>query len=93
MPPLDSTHNKSRKPLRSRVNSILHALRLQRGLTIQELADLAHADPSQVSYWERGVREPSRESRSAYAKALGIPVGDLGRYVYEAGGSAASVTP
>jgi transcriptional regulator with XRE-family HTH domain len=61
----------------------LQHLRDIRRLSIDDVASRANCDPSQVSYWERHKREPSREERVAYAKALGITVGELGRLVYE----------
>ncbi len=84
---------KNRPGNKARPKTILQSLRLQAGLTVQQLAERAGCDASQVSYWERYEREPSRESRKAYALALGIPLGDLGRHIYEgsvkAGGGAA----
>lgn len=66
----------------------LQYLRERRKLSIDGLARLADCDPSQISYWERHVREPSREMRAAYARALKVSVGELGRLIYEGSVSA-----
>lgn len=69
--------------MRTKYRTRLQVIRERRKLTIDDVARMAACDPSQVSYWERHVREPSRESRKAYAKALNVTVGELGRMIYE----------
>lgn len=52
-------------------------LRLARGLTQQNLADLAGLSKSYVSQLELGDRAPSSETLEFVADALGVPVASL----------------
>jgi transcriptional regulator with XRE-family HTH domain len=47
------------------------ALRLQAGLSQQDIADAVGVRRETISRWERGVRSPRGESLNAYARVLG----------------------
>ena len=53
--------------------SILHAFRLGREKTTQELADIMGVRPSYISDVERNRRNPSRDTLLKYAAALDVP--------------------
>jgi transcriptional regulator with XRE-family HTH domain len=61
----------------------LKVLRLRKKVLIREIADQAKCTRSAVVRWDNGVTEPASDYRKAYAKALDISVGELGRIVYE----------
>jgi len=55
------------------VSENLHALRVAKGLTQQELAGRAKITVSYVSMLERGNRSPPLETLEVLAKALKVP--------------------
>ena len=55
----------------------LRALRLEKGLSRVELAELAGLGPNTVRDYEQGLREPSLRSAFALADALGVAVDDF----------------
>lgn len=68
---------------RTKSKTRLQHIREKRKLSLDDVARLVGGDIPQVSRWERHIREPSRESRRLYAKALGVTIGELGRIVYD----------
>jgi transcriptional regulator with XRE-family HTH domain len=61
----------------------LMKIRLHKKLLLREIAKKAGCTKSAVSHWDHGVSEPAAEFRAAYAEALGLSVGQLGKIVYE----------
>ena len=55
----------------------LRKLRLERGLSQQELADGIFVSRSAVAKWENGLGLPSEASREALAAFFGVPAADL----------------
>jgi transcriptional regulator with XRE-family HTH domain len=55
----------------------VRSLRLERGLSQEALADLAHIDRSYMSSIERGLRNLSVISAARIAAALQVPLCDL----------------
>ena len=55
----------------------LRKLRLERGLSQQELADGIFVSRSAVAKWENGLGLPSESSREALAAFFGVPAADL----------------
>lgn len=52
-------------------------LRIQRGLTQHELANLIGLKQARVSEYESGTKRPTIERLPVIARALGVEVGDL----------------
>src|SRR5215831_70232 len=50
----------------------LHELRIEAGLTQEQLAERAEVKRGAIARWERGVREPSWSNVVALVKALGV---------------------
>lgn len=55
----------------------LGALRRERHLTQQELADLVDVSVVTIKSWEYGARKPTRAHCVALEQALGVPAGTL----------------
>lgn len=55
----------------------LKELRLQHGLTQQEIADLVHVNRVTYTNWEKGKREPSYENLVKLADLLEVSLGSL----------------
>lgn len=64
-------------PLLKALGSTVRALRRQRGLSQEALADLADIDRSYMSGIERGLRNISVLHVARLATALQVPLGDL----------------
>jgi transcriptional regulator with XRE-family HTH domain len=60
-----------------RLGRRLQEVRIERGLTQEELAHRAELDYSYLNQIENGKRNPSLEAVSRIAKALGVTVKDL----------------
>lgn len=58
-------------------DSPLARIRIDKGLTQEELAALAGCHPVNISRWEHGTRIPSGKSLVKLAKALGVPMEEL----------------
>lgn len=56
---------------------LFHALRVERGFTLEQLADLAGVHRTTVGLLERNERGPSVEVAAQIAKALGYPLSEL----------------
>jgi len=65
--------------VRERVALNLQRLRREKGLSQEELADLAHIHQTYLSGVERGKRNPTVTVLQRIAKALGADVEDLVR--------------
>jgi len=63
--------------LQTEVGSQIRRFRLERGLTIEELAFRAHLHPSYLGDIERGTRNPSLLNLKKIAESLNRPVGSL----------------
>lgn len=55
----------------------LNKIRLERGLTAQQLAKAAGVWPGQVYRWESGAMVPDVASRDRLAEALGVHVDEI----------------
>lgn len=63
--------------LQTEVGNQIRRFRLERGLTIEELAFRAHLHPSYLGDIERGTRNPSLLNIKKIAESLNQPVGSL----------------
>jgi transcriptional regulator with XRE-family HTH domain len=63
--------------LRHAVGAALRRLRLDRGLTLREVAAVARVSMPYLSEIERGRKEPSSEVLAGIAAALGLTIVDL----------------
>jgi transcriptional regulator with XRE-family HTH domain len=64
-------------PLDQRVRARLRQLRTERGLTLQQVADVAHIDVSTLSRLEAGKRRLAIDHLPGLAAALGVSVDEL----------------
>ena len=69
-------HRRNEKAIITLANNI-KKFRLERDLTIQELANLLDVDYSQIGRMERGVVNPNVSIIFDIAEVLGIPPGKL----------------
>jgi len=69
--------SKPRSPEHGALGEAVRTLRLQAGLSQEQLAELAHTDLTQVGGIERGVRNPSYTTLLRFAGALETTVGEL----------------
>lgn len=67
----------SRKDPRSTNSSPISRLRMERGLTQAQLAELTGCTQKDISRWETGERNPSTKSLLKLAKVLGCPMENL----------------
>lgn len=58
-------------------DSLLAHLRMERGLTQKELAELVGCYPKDISRWETGERNPGSKSLIKLAAVLGCQITDL----------------
>src|SRR5436190_3986432 len=65
------------EPLLRAIGLTIRALRRERGLSQEELAELSHIDRSYMSSVERGLRNVSVLNIARIAAALDVPVRDL----------------
>jgi transcriptional regulator with XRE-family HTH domain len=80
-------------PVLRTIGATIRALRRERGLSQETLADLADIDRSYMSGVERGLRNISVLNLSRVAKALDVPLIDLIGSVDATHPSAAAVLP
>ena len=59
------------------IGSTIRALRLERGLTLDQLASAAEISASHLSRLERGQAEPSFTVAAALAKSMGVSLSEL----------------
>ena len=55
----------------------VRSLRLERGLTQEELAEKADLHVNSISFFERGLKPPALDTICSIADALGVPVSKL----------------
>lgn len=55
----------------------VRTLRIERGLSQEELAHLCNLDRTYISGIERGIRNVALRNIEALAKGLGVPLSDL----------------
>lgn len=58
-------------------DSPIARLRMERGFTQGQLAEMVGCYPKDISRWETGERNPGTKSLIALAKALGCSIEDL----------------
>ena len=75
MPP--RRRSQPRSPAHAALGDALRQLRLEAGLSQEQLAELAATDLTQVGGIERGVRNPSYTTLLRLATALETSVGEL----------------
>lgn len=63
-----------------RVGGRIQKIRLEKGLTQEKLALDADLNRAYIGYIERGERNPSTETLSKIAKALGVKLDDLFKF-------------
>jgi len=63
--------------LRQVIGNVFRRIRLERGITLRELAELAQVSVPYLSEIERGRKEPSSEILAAICRALGLDLTDL----------------
>jgi transcriptional regulator with XRE-family HTH domain len=59
------------------IGSKIKQLRLQRGLTQEELAKLSNISQAAVTHYEKGVRKPSTNTMIQLAKVLSVDPKEL----------------
>lgn len=64
---------------------LLERLREERGLTKADLAKRSGFDPSSITRFEQGVRDPERETVLTLADAMVLPLADRDRLLAAAG--------
>jgi transcriptional regulator with XRE-family HTH domain len=75
MPP--QRRSKPRSPEHAALGDAIRRLRLERGLSQEQLAERAGTDLTQIGGIERGVRNPSYTTLVRLAAALETSVGEL----------------
>lgn len=75
MPP--ARRSKPRSPEHGALGEAVRTMRLEAGLSQEQLAELAHTDLTQVGGIERGVRNPSYTTLLRFADALETTVGKI----------------
>lgn len=75
MPP--PRRSKPRSPEHAALGEAVRQMRLEAGMSQEELAENAGTDLTQVGGVERGVRNPSYTTLLRLAAALGTSVGEL----------------
>jgi len=63
--------------LRQVIGNVFRRIRLERGITLRELAELAQVSVPYLSEIERGRKEASSEILAAICRALGLELSDL----------------
>ncbi len=64
---------------------LLEGLREERGWTKADLAKRSGFDPSSITRFEQGVRDPERETVLTLAEAMALPLADRDRLLAAAG--------
>lgn len=55
----------------------LRDLRIEKGYTLEQLAELLGVTPGAISHWENGLRTPGVIYFPKMAQALGVPIEEL----------------
>ncbi|MCU1244572.1 MAG: Helix-turn-helix domain [Acidobacteria bacterium] len=87
------TINKRPDDVDLRYGRMIRRLRLQRGWTVQQLADLAQYNPNHVSVIERGRNAPSLTSIMTFASIFGVDPRDILGEAYDLPPLTPPVTP
>lgn len=58
-------------------DSPIAQLRIERGMTQQDLADALGVRQQQIGFWETGFRKPKLESVAKMASVLGVDLAEL----------------
>ena len=64
----------SRKTQPPQLNSVLRAARLEKGWTLQRLADAIGVTGAAIAHWEAGKNRPRAAHLTAVCKALKLPL-------------------
>ncbi|MGN6663400.1 MAG: helix-turn-helix domain-containing protein [Solirubrobacterales bacterium] len=75
MPP--ARRSKPRSPEHAALGEAIRTMRLEQGLSQEQLAEYAGTDLTQVGGIERGVRNPSYTTLLRFADALETTVGEI----------------
>lgn len=59
------------------LGEMIKSLRIERGLTQPQLAELVGVSNGMISIWENNINEPKASNLKALAKALDTPIGVL----------------
>jgi len=74
---LYSVSEEQRRPRRPEIGGNIHARRLRRGLTLQDLADETGVSRAMISEIERGSKNPTVRIALQLAAGLGCTVSEL----------------
>src|SRR5262245_55501088 len=77
LPSGDLWRSMPRDPIVKRFGKRLHALRVQRDMSQEDLAAKADVHFTYISLLERGLRDPKLSSMVKMSRALGISLSDL----------------
>ena len=64
----------ARKPQPPQLNSVLRTARLEKGWTLQRLADAIGVTGAAIAHWEAGKNRPRAAHLTAVCKALKLPL-------------------
>jgi transcriptional regulator with XRE-family HTH domain len=68
-----------RSAIQARLGRAVKRVRIERGLTQEQVSAVSGLHPTYISDIERGVRNPSWEAITKLADGIGVPVAELGR--------------
>lgn len=78
----DSAHDGSVRVNREAAGAALRALRESRDLSLSDLAETSGVSQMGLSYFERGIRKPRKDTVRKIELALGLPAGAYQRLVF-----------
>jgi transcriptional regulator with XRE-family HTH domain len=64
----------ARKPQKPQLHAVLRTARLDRGWTLQRLADTIGVTGAAIAHWEAGKNRPRAAHLTAVCKALKLPL-------------------
>lgn len=64
----------ARKPQKPQLNTLLRTARIDKGWTLQRLADAIGVTGAAIAHWEAGKNRPRAAHLTAACKALKIPL-------------------
>jgi transcriptional regulator with XRE-family HTH domain len=68
-----------RSAIQVRLGRAVKRIRVERGLTQEQVSAISGLHPTYISDIERGVRNPSFEAITRLADGIGVTVADIGR--------------
>jgi transcriptional regulator with XRE-family HTH domain len=68
-----------RAAIQQRLGRAVKTVRVERGLTQEQVSAVSGLHPTYISDIERGARNPSWEAMSRLATGIGVSVADIGR--------------